>query len=413
MIKNYIISAFSIYPGDTSSEGIVNKNWIAVLMGNNRSTIILNSSNQKFVNLLYRLSKNKQINIFSLFYKVLNKLFVTVFKTTMHNFYWVKNQQKELLNEVNKGIVVWARVLPLLSLKPVLEAYEKNNFPYIVNINDPLIIGKKSIEIVTEDERMLLLTKNTAQAWTFPSSKLLNYFSKLYGLDEDRCFVIPHAMKDNEVLYDRKSELKKVKILYTGTFYKSAFTNELQDGLINFCKSELFDSVEFTFVLSQYDKKSIDWLKETIPGVNLKFKLKREEVISLIKVNDCMLVVDAENHQDLLKGKLAEAISFGIPIFAATFKDSIMDKVVMEYGGISAYHNVKSDIFCKLIDLVKNIQNENYFKDFYLKRKEVLTKLSEEKILEATEEISEFAYNRFWQIDKVSSTALKAKYNWP
>jgi len=420
MIKKNIISAFSIYPYDKSSEGIVNKNWIDILLkkdidlkiltsgGNNKNAI------QKVLSYIYKMSKGARLTLPVFVYKTINKLCVKLFKKTLHNSLWVKFIEKQLLKNITGVEVVWVRVLPIISLTPIVRVYQKVKFPYIVNINDPLIIGKDDLHKISLEEKVLIATKTSAQAWTFPSLRLANCISSLYGLDKNRCFVIPHAMEENKTLYKRNSSSKKVNILYTGTFYKSAFTDELQEGLKVFCSSELFENVNFTFVLSQYDDDSIQWLKKTIPKVCLKFKLDREEVVGLIKLHDCMLVVDAESHKDLLKGKLVEAISFGIPVFAATYKSSIMDKVVLEYGGVSSYQDHKGDVYSKLEGLIRSIQDESFFTEFYTQRKQVLFKISEENIFSMTKEISEFAYNRFHNLNiEISPEKLKEKYNWP
>jgi len=420
MIKKSIISAFSVYPYYKSSEGIVNKNWIDILLKKDVDLKILTSGgyntsgNQKILSYIYKISKETRLTLPVLVYKTINKLCVTFFKRTLHNSLWVKFNEKELLKSITGAEVVWGRILPIISLTPILRVYQKVKFPYVVNINDPLVIGKDDINKITLEEKELIATKNSAQAWTFPSLRLANFVSSLYGLDKKRCFVIPHAMEENKTLYKRNSSFKKVNILYTGTFYKSAFTDELQEGLKEFCNSELFENVYFTFVLSQYDDDSIQWLKETIPGVCLKFKLDREEVVELIKLHDCMFVVDAESHKDLLKGKLVEAISFGIPVFAATYKSSIMDKVVLEYGGVSSYQDHKGDVYSKLEGLITSIQDESFFTEFYAQRKQVLFKISEENIFRMTKEISEFAYNRFHNLNiEISPEKLKEKYNWP
>ena len=53
-----------------------------------------------------------------------------------------------------------------------------------------------------------------------------------YNLDKERCFVIPHAYTPFNSCYTRKKG-DIIKILYTGTFYKSAFTKEFKREEIN------------------------------------------------------------------------------------------------------------------------------------------------------------------------------------
>jgi glycosyltransferase involved in cell wall biosynthesis len=411
-MKKMIVSAFSIYPDHKSSEGIVNKNWIDILSKNNDLLTVL-SPNKMFLN-LYTKAKQKKLTSGNLPYKVFNKFYILFFNISFHNNYWIEHQKKELIKNLKNNEIVWVRILPITSLIPITRAYQKTKFPYIININDPLIIGKDNIVTTSFDEKELIRSKNTAQAWTFPSLSLANYMANLYGLDKTRCFVIPHAMMENKILYNRNDTSKKVRILYTGTFYKSAFTNKLKLAIKEFCTSKEYNSVEFTFVLSQFDNDSIKWLKDTIPNVNLKFKLDRSEVIELIKNHDCMFVVDSKNHTHLLKGKLIEAISFGIPIFAATYKNSVMDLIVLEYGGVSAYQDITSDVQKKMINLTQTILSQEFFKKFYDSRMLVLEKISEEKIYRATSDITNFAYNRFHNLkQEVSQAYLKEKYSWP
>mgnify|MGYP006945864345 FL=1 len=130
----------------------------------------------------------------------------------------------------------------------------------------------------------------------------------------------------------------------------------------------------------------------------------------MLKDSDLMLVIDAETHTDLLKGKLVEAISYGIPVFTPTFQDSIMDKVTTEYGCNSSYQDVKGDSFAKLIDAINKLDNKEWLNSFYIDRESVMQKFSEDVILKKTYEVTEFAYQRF---SKNENFTIKEFYNWP
>lgn len=429
MVKKIIICAFSVYPDQKSSEAIVNRNWLNILSRNGLSIEVLSAFNNYFsledknvvirkLNLsLFLFNSSKQVKTISrMFYSITNKIFIKLFnsKLTLQNYLWVNYQSRILKSRVNNKNVVWARVLPVLSLMPILKAYGNKTFPFVVNINDPIALGNFDKHNLTYDEEIFLLTREKAQAWTFPSSKLADKFADDYNLDRSRCFVIPHAMKKVSSLYKRDIEKKQLNFLYAGTFYKSAFTNEFKEALSIFAGLEISKLVQFTFVLSQYDDDSIAWLKSTIPNVEIKLKLERPAVLELIKTSDCMFVVDSLLHKDLLKGKLIEAISFGIPVFAATYRNSVMEKVVKEYGGLSAYQDSEGDILYKMKSLVASFQSDRWLQTFYSQRSIVLDKISENAIVKSTEAVNDFAYCRFNKIkNEKNSLSVLQELNWP
>lgn len=429
MIKRSVICAFSVYPDQKSSEAIVNDNWLDILSRNGQELVVLSAfSNYFLLPGTNKVLKKLKLNLFLfkcakqdiflgwLFYSILNKIFINIFdsKMTLQNYLWINYQSSVLTRRIEEDDVVWARILPVLSIVPVLNAYDMRKFPFIVNVNDPIAFGEFDIHNLTHDQEIFLMTKDTAQAWTFPSSKLAGKFSKEYNLDRSRCFVIPHAMKKVETLYKRDIKKTQLNILYAGTFYKSAFTEEFKKSLLVFSGLEISKTVNFIFVLSQYDNDSVAWLKSTIPNVEIKLKLERSAVLDLIKTSDCMLVVDSVLHMDLLKGKLIEAISYGIPVFAVTYENSIMDKVVKEYGGLSAYQDSKGDIIQKLTLLITSIQSDKWLQNFYLQRNLVLDKISENTILKSTKAVNDFAYRRFKKLESNSTDlCLLRELNWP
>ena len=126
--------------------------------------------------------------------------------------------------------------------------------------------------MLTNEQLLFKKTKNKAQAWTFPSSKLASLMVEKYNLEKERCFVIPHAFTPFKSYYTRnKGDI--IKILYTGTFYKSAFTQEFKIALQRIQNTSIGKKIEFTFVLSQYDDNSIKWLKDTLPNMKLKLNI--------------------------------------------------------------------------------------------------------------------------------------------
>ena len=429
MVKKIIICAFSVHPDQKSSEAIVNGNWLNILSRNGLNIEVLSAFNNYFdlggnneviskLNLsLFLFNSSKQEKSVSrIFYSISNKIFMKLFTSqlTLQNYLWVNYQGRILESRVKDKNVVWARILPVLSLMPVLKAYSNKKFPFIVNVNDPIALGKFDNHNMTYDQEIFILTRDKAQAWTFPSSKLADQFADDYNLDRSRCFVIPHSMKKVSALYKRDIKKKQLNFLYAGTFYKSAFTNEFKESLSKFAGLEISKLVQFTFVLSQYDNDSLAWLKSTIPNVEIKLKLERPVVLDLIKTSDCMFVIDSLLHANLLKGKLIEAISFGIPVFAATYENSVMDKVVKEYGGLSAYQDSEGDILYKMKSLIISIQSDKWLQNFYSQRNIVLDKISESTIVKSTEAVNEFAYCRFNKVkDYSNSFSVLRELNWP
>ncbi|MEC3907342.1 hypothetical protein VOI54_09960 [Tamlana sp. 2201CG12-4] len=430
-----VVCAFSVYPDYPSSEGIVNRNWIEILKKENvelnilslKQTEIINETgassitSNTFSNYLYKILKSSKNSISHLCYRVANKTLIKFLSPnstlTIFQYIWVSQQTSRIEKFAGKGpdFVFWSRILPIESLIPFFKAYKKVKFPLIVNINDPIFLQDNK-KVYQMEEGFLKRTAKVAQCWTFPSSKLADYAADKYGLDRKRCFVIPHATKTQSKLYSFHSEKnRKLNFLYTGTFYKSAFTDEFKVALKRFSKLEISKNVEFTFILSQFDQSSIDWLKEAIPHVKIFTKLTSEKVLEITSHMDCVFVVDASSHSMLLKGKLIEAISFGIPVFAITYKQSIMDKVVQEYGGVSGYQDVENDISTKLLLVCENLNDENWVTNFCKKRERVMFQISEGVIFEKTRMVSEFALKRFlWENNKenIKPTYLE-NCNWP
>ncbi|WP_395064904.1 hypothetical protein [Flavobacterium sp.] len=439
MSKNTIIvCAYSVYPYIKSSEGIVNKNWFDILDNQKETATYLLSTNTNIdvftenksatlktiesakLKFIYDFSFAKKKSFYGFLYSIGNVIFKFFHKKnnllTWYQKRLIDIQKKNILEIINQkeNVIVWARVLPMLSVIPVLEAYAKKKFPYIVNINDPLDLNADQYS--RHEEQVLLKTIDSAQCWTFPSQRLANIMIDKYSLDSARCFVIPHAMRQQEQLYHgNKPTDRKLKFVYTGTFYKSAFTESFGKDLNKFCNTTQASQVEFTFILSQYDDYSLLWIKNNIPSATIHFKLSREEVLTITAQADCMLIVDSVFHQDLLKGKLIEAISLGLPIFAITYPNSVMDKVTIEYGGFSAYQNIEDSVFTVFLEITTKLRSKNWCDQFSINRQSVMHKISEKNIAKATIEIAQFANDRFlWKEKiKVLQPKIPTGYNWP
>jgi len=437
--KTTIVCAHSIYPNVKSSEGIVNMNWCEIVQKNENNDLYLLSSDttvrtnkNKYYKLLENTMSKKLVTLFnatnfekksflSIVYKGLNFIYVKSNIDTnglsLYQFIWTIIQSKNLkkiVKDNDDSIVVWSRILPVFSLLPVINAYSMNKFPLIVNVNDPL--DTSDLNSSTQEETIFLKTRDIASCWTFPSLSLAKYMAGKYKLDSSRCFVIPHAMKDQENLFVFSKKFKSpFKIVYTGTFYKSAFTERFGENLKKFSNDEISKNINFVFILSQYDNDSIEWLKNNIPNCEIHYKLPRERVMEIIRGADCMLVVDSILHFDLLKGKLVEAISTGIPILSITYANSVMDKVTIEYGGFVAYHDVHDDVYKKLVNLVTLLNDSAWQQAFYSKRNSVISRVSESNILKITNDISQYALNNF--LFKMGKSSLKPEIpnnlNWP
>lgn len=431
--KAIIVSAYAIYPDSSSSEGIVNRNWFDIIKEQDNNCHVLSShktielSQKNWTTIestqlqyLFRLIKNPKKSIFGYFLSVLNKIAIVLklipSDSNIYIFIWAFIQSKRIKGYLrqNPEVVFWGRILPSFSILPLLKVWEKYQFPLIINVNDPIVTT--AIKQQSFEEEVFKKAISITQCWTFPSKALAERLAEKYQLDLQRCFVIPHAMKNGPIRFnqDRVCETQ-IRFVYTGTFYKSAFTDAFANDLTRFCNSEYKQSVSFTFILSQYDEVSLKWLKETIPDVQILTKLSREEVLVITEDADCMLVVDAASHTDLLKGKLMEAISQGLPVFGVTYKNSVMDKIVKEYGSFVAYQDEAGTIYDQMVYMTKSLNSKEWIEKFCETRKTVMDRVSEEKIAEATNVISEYASNRFlWKTGKINDEPIvPMHFNWP
>jgi hypothetical protein len=423
--KIIIIISFAVYPDLKSSEGIVNNNWIEILKKTSKcfvlsafSTLFIKKIDFCFKNesswllkKMYHLSISKKKLTVVILYKILNKITLFFSKFNLFQNLWIYYQTKKIvfLNNFLTDHIVWLRILPVWPLQIIENAYKKKSFPLIINCNDPLLAEnieeyhfKKSIKIT--------------QCWTFPSLKLAQFFSEKYNLDSNRCFVIPHAMRKQEIIFNEYIDRSvKLNYVYAGTFYKSAFTESFKKQLFDFGNSFIGKQVVFTFILSQYDQQSIKWLKSALPNLILKFEIDRLEVLEIIKKSDCVLVVDSEAHKILLKGKLIEAFSFGVPVFAITYQNSVMDVLVKKYGSFCGYHDIEGSILTNFFHIVENLKSDDWRIYFCEERKEILKMINEEKIFELTNSVNEFAYRRFlWEQKKAKDYPKRPKgIDWP
>jgi hypothetical protein len=433
--QTIVVCAHCVYPHIRSSEGIVNRNWIDILserysnlgvLSSKKSINIINDTllinvDNKVLKTIYYWSKLPKNSFLGFLYRIINRISLKLFtlskESSLYEMLWVKIQTKNILKITNSSIdntVFWSRILPTFSILPILNAWSQKRIPFIVNINDPFQNNLKNGQ--TYDDKILIETLDKAQCWTFPSKRLALFMANKYNLDVNRCFVIPHAMREQDKIYDGEKHVEgKLKFVYTGTFYKSAFTESFGIELLKFSSSEEFKKIEFIFILSQYDNFSLQWIKKNIPNAIIHTKLDRDKVLKITADADCMLVIDSIIHQDLLKGKLIEAISQGLPILAVTYPNSVMDNVVKEYGGISSYQNIENDILDKLTSLVKNLESRKWRSDFCKKRRTVMKKISEENIAKATIEITHYALERFlWKEGKIKKEPIAPiNYNWP
>jgi glycosyltransferase involved in cell wall biosynthesis len=429
-----IVCAHAVYPDTPSSEGIVNKNWLAILQDHELNCTLISAATtiavvkdsmpktyqSRYLAFLWQLFLAPKTSVHGLLYKVMNKIAIKLGwlpkRVSLYFYLWSKANKKRLLLALmhRTDLVVWARVISTFSLLPVLAAWKKKPFPLIINVNDP--IENYFHEVLSLEEKLFLKTRNKAQCWTFPSKDLAIEVAKKFDLDTNRCFVIPHAMRKQEQLYlGPKDKDKKLNFIYTGTFYKTAFSDAFKKDLKKFSKSALSEQVTFTFILSQFDDYALQWIKNTLPSASIKTKLAREAVLQITAKADCMIVTDAQHHKALLKGKLIEAIAQGTPIFAVTYQNSVMDRVVTEYGCTPAYQDINHDVYEKLVALTQNLKKQEWCDSFFEKRKNIMQKISEENIAKTSLTIMEYAQNRFsWQQGQTNSEPIPpSDYNWP
>ncbi|AMS26250.1 hypothetical protein AEM51_03670 [Bacteroidetes bacterium UKL13-3] len=427
-----LIDAFAVYPETKSSEGIVNANWIAIMQKSGRKVSVISaftgmgakeaSKGSTLLKTLFNFSKKSTRTLSGLTFRLLQK--ILLFQTGESNLFlriWRKHHHQSLTTflDNNPDSVVWVRILPCYSLYTILSVWNRKPFAFIVNINDPIDV--KTLEDLTQpvpdwgDHQLLKQTRDCAQCWTFPSAKLATKISTLYGLDPDRCFVLPHVSRDSESLYSFPSETRNIRFIYSGTFYRSAFSKAVQEELRQFAQSSIGQKCDFRFLLSQYDDYSIEWLKSTFHQCTIQMGVTHEESLTFLRQSDCSLVFDGPLHSDLLKGKLTEAISDGIPIFAITAAQSSMDKLVLEYGGMTATPESRGDIEKKLVAVCEQFQQPAQQKVFYDKRKKVISQLSEQAIETKTNQLIEYAHKRFeWKIRHQSpEPSIPELVQWP
>ena len=417
---NLLIDAFAVYPETKSSEGIVNSNWIAILNKSEKKVSVISAfkglgqdgqaEELALIKTVFTLSKKSAKTFGGFTFRLLQKM--VLFGTGESNLFirmWRKQHAQSLSTYLDKNpfSLVWVRALPCHSLENILSIWQKKPFAFIVNINDPIDV--ETLEDITKsvpdtgDHRLLKRTHNCAQCWTFPSAKLATKISTLYGLDPKRCFVLPHASKDIDSKYSFPSEVRNIRFIYSGTFYRSAFSKNVQEELRAFAQSSIGRKCDFLFLLSQYDNQSIEGLKSTFDKCTIKVGVTHEESLIHLQQSDCSIVIDGQMHSDLLKGKLTEAISFGIPILSITTANSAMDKLVVEYGGVSASPEHPGNIKEKLFAVCEQFQQPAQQKLFYDKRSEVISQLSEHLIQTKTNQLIEYAYKRFeWTINHQS-----------
>ncbi|MFV8325997.1 hypothetical protein [Flavobacterium sp. ZS1P14] len=428
-----VVCSHSVYPHVRSSEGIVNRNWFDILSEKHGNMGLLSSEksidiikgkqltnvDNNVLKAVYYWSKLSKNSAAGFLYRILNKISLKILnlpkESSLYQIIWVKIQTKKILKitKILENSIFWSRILPTFSILPILEVWNQKRIPFIININDPFL---NNLEGYSYEEKILINTRDKAQCWTFPSQRLSDLVANKYSLDMKRCFVIPHAMRKQDEIYNCNKQVKgKLKFVYTGTFYKSAFTDSFGIELDKFSSSKEMEKVEFIFILSQYDDFSLQWINKNIPNAKIYTKLYRDKVLEITINADCMFVIDSISHKDLLKGKLVEAISQGLPIFGVTYQNSVMDKVVKEYGGISSYQNVENDISDKLCNLVRNLEDRIWLSEFDEKRKNVMEKISEENIAKTTIEIAQYALDRFlWQEGKSQMEPVTPKKcNWP
>ena len=429
--KKIIVCAYAVYPFIKSSEGIVNKNWIDILNKNllksyyasanmtieTSRTQSFFSSENRILTFLYFCIKNPKSSVSGFLFRVLNIihrnfLFNSANKSSLYEILWKKIQSYKLVRVLKSSpedTICWVRLLPSMSFAPIVNAYKYQKIPIVINFNDP-------IESCVAEHKFLIENLDIAQCYTFPSNRLLHTFVKQFDLDFKRCFVVPHAMLEQQKIFQgRNLNSLKMKFVYCGTFYKSAFSPQLKDALLQFSKTAEGQNVDFLFILSQFDDASKEWLQNTISSVKIITNVDRSEVLQICLSADCLLVIDAIGHDNLLKGKLVEAISLGMPIFAATYKNSVMDNLILEYGGIVAYQDEFDDVFCKLKQLSENLNDVVWIKNFIKNRTSVMQKISEKNIFKATSDIADYALTRFgWSETMIGTEPVAPSgYNWP
>ncbi|WGK63803.1 hypothetical protein [Croceiramulus getboli] len=419
-----IVLAYSIYPEISSSEGIVNRNWLEALDNTEISSlifsklttncvtrdplgmIVISSREDKKLKVLAQLSKNKKSVLANKIYKAANKIIQAFSRhnLSLNEYAWGRFQSsrlKKIASATNGNYPIWMRVLPGMSMLPIYMAIKHIDTPLLINFNDPFSLEDLNhSKAYKKYDSIVIQMRDRIQCYTFPSWPLALRIASRYNLDLEQCFVIPHATDFNDYgnLTKPLESDRNIILSYAGTLYQSAFSEELSSAIAEHNGKIGTRFFELQFIISQYTSENLNWLKKNFSGLSIYKRLDRPDVLNKLKDSDIILIVESKDHKDLLKGKLVEAIALGKPIFCITSKASVTEKIALEYGGFVAYADEPETILEQLNLISKCLSDPKWVNEFNLKKERVREKLSNRNIAKKSLQILKFAADLYrWE----------------
>ena len=256
---------------------------------------------------------------------------------------WANAAADEVVRRIDEredATVVWARALPPASFEAAIRARRRRQFPLVVHFNDPmphcLLWGREIASWRSDDPlqwRQLAWLRKRADAYTFPSRRLMELMARHAGFDLSRCFVIPHSPTDTNA--PGPPPLKpdeRPRILYAGTFYGSAFSEALRAGMA--LATRATDGPQFVLALKQPTDTELQWLHENLRHVEIVTNLSASDVADLARSCHAALVAQPAYHAPLARLKLADAVGARMPVLAVASPDSTTSDIVRRAGGL-------------------------------------------------------------------------------
>lgn len=237
-----------------------------------------------------------------------------------------------------RGAVVWARGTPPDSFEAAITAYREKPFPLVANYNDPMprsVLFDAPGNSADRKHDQIQLAQNSflaqhAQAWTFPSRRLLLAMQQKANFDPARCFVLPHMVPG---AFSASSDRSQDQVIaYAGTAYPSVFTEEVMTGISLYAQSK--GKLRFRFILKKPAPHIQHWAEHEVAGADTLYDLTPSQVEAHMSSASAVLVVEEKSQGALLRTKVVEALHLRKPIIAIAPADSTTADVVRAASGI-------------------------------------------------------------------------------
>jgi hypothetical protein len=330
---------------------------------------------------------------------------------------WARKSSKAILEDYNSEslTVIWARALPPVSLQAVIMAYKKNQFPLVVNINDPIpsplaegrLIGNNTPCLDRLHLDYMKQVGKMAQAFTFPSTGLLNLVADALQWDRKRCFVLPHLVPVEKACMEIK--LQPNTIVFAGTLYPSTFPATLQEAMILYKKQG--GKLNFLFILKNPRIDIKEWVIKNFGKHSLLLDLTPELTNLYISKSDAVLITETGEKNPLLRTKLVQAIRMGKKIIGCGPASSTSMQLVEKSGGKVIDQKDPRVVVADFFETEKCIL-ENQWPD--QKDLSFLKNFEPEIIIKNSKMIMDFARERFlWQIGNAEEPVIPEIINYP